>query len=240
MFGSAGYPGSKMAMGAYQAIINQIPKCKVFVELFAGSAAVSSKLSMSPGFIVVLNDIDYEISQSLLLSVPAGITVYNKDYRDIIKAFDVLDNVVFFADPPYEMSVRSSQRKYYRYDFETSDTLDFISSMSAVSNKVIITHYPCDLYNTSFESWRKVDYESMTRSGLRLERMYMNYEASMLQCCDYVGNDYTDRQRLLRKAIRWKRKLSMLPANEQQYIVKYMSMPSETVDDIYLTPGFYS
>ncbi|MBN8787694.1 MAG: DNA adenine methylase, partial [Terrimonas sp.] len=190
MFGNAGYPGSKMAMGAYQAIINQIPKCKVFIELFAGSAAVSSKLSMSPGFIVVLNDIDYEISYSLLSSVPSGITVFNKDYRDIIKAFDCLEDVVFFADPPYEMSVRSSQRKYYRHDFEMSVILDFISSMRSVNNKVIVTHYPCELYDNSFETWRKVDYESMTRGGLRLERMYLNFEMSVLQCCDYVGNDY--------------------------------------------------
>lgn len=85
----------------------------------------------------------------------------------------------------------------------------------------MVSHYPCDLYNEGLAGWRTLDYQSMTRKGLRTERLYMNYPApNKLQDYRYIGKDFTDRQRIKRKIDREIKKLHRLPALERNAILQ--------------------
>jgi hypothetical protein len=218
------YPGGKSGSGMYQNIINCIPPCKIFVELFTGSGGLSSNLRM-PEY-VILNDINFEIFELLKKSVYGmpQVMVFNVSYELLLRSFSMLPGAFFYADPPYLRSTRSCNRKYYKYDWEYDDHVRFLSMAAGIDSMMAISHYPCDLYNEALKGWNFFDFKAMTRFGIRDERLYFNYTMpSVLQDSRYVGQNFTDRQRIKRKSERLINKLSMLSANERDYILSSMA-----------------
>lgn len=68
------YPGNKAIYGTYHKIINEIPVCKNYVELFAGSASIFKLLNdAAPGSNIFLNDIDSSITDKYNFKVPIKI-----------------------------------------------------------------------------------------------------------------------------------------------------------------------
>ena len=55
----------------------------------------------------------------------------------------------------------------------------------------------------------------LTRGGPRTECLWMNYAPDAAHWATHAGVDFTDRQRIKRKAARWKRMFSELPAGER-------------------------
>jgi DNA adenine methylase len=196
------YPGSKGANGAWQQIISQIPKCHTFIEVMAGSGFISSKMTDSTGLVVV-NDIDRSVIDQFDFTA-GNIVKENLHYRCIIDKYDQQDpGTVFYFDPPYLMSTRSHKAKIYRHEWDDQDHHTFLAMASTVKSNCLISHYPCELYDTELSAWRKITYNSMTRAGVRTEALYMNFPApALLANHDYVGKNYTDRQRIKRKVKR--------------------------------------
>lgn len=91
---------------------------------------------------------------------------------------------------------------------------------TTVRNDVMISHYPCSLYDKFLKSWNTHDFESQTRNGKAVERIYMNYpKAEVLQDFRYLGKDYRERQRIKRKIHRQLEKLKNMPADERTGIL---------------------
>lgn len=89
-----------------------------------------------------------------------------------------------------------------------------------MKSTVMISHYPCELYNDTLKTWRRLDYSTMTRAGVRVESLYMNYPIPLLlQCPGVAGKDYIDRQRIKRKVARLVGKLSQLEAHERAVVL---------------------
>ena len=59
----------------------------------------------------------------------------------------------------------------------------------------------------------------MTRGGVRTEKLWFNYESASTFCSTYAGKDFTDRQRIKRKAKRWADNYAALPKPEQLAIL---------------------
>lgn len=218
------YPGGKAGSGVYQSIINHIPPHNIFVELFTGSGGLSSKIAM-PEY-VVLNDLNKEVFD-LLKQSNVGISqrwVCNYSYEILLRSLSMLPGVFFYADPPYLKSTRSCNRNYYKCDWSYGDHVQFLSMAAGIDAMMMISHYSCDLYNNALSEWNYFDFKAMTRKGIRNERIYFNYAVpSVLQDSRYCGKDYTDRQRIKRKAERLINKLSMLPENERDFILSSMA-----------------
>ena len=73
----------------------------------------------------------------------------------------------------------------------------------------------CDSDNSLLSDWRTVEFQSMTRGGVRTEKLWMNFDSGFVHWHSYAGRNFTDRQRIKRKAERWATKFRQLPGAER-------------------------
>ena len=59
----------------------------------------------------------------------------------------------------------------------------------------------------------------MTRGGPRTEKLWFNFEPNAAHWASYAGTDFTDRQRIKRKAAGWAEKYRALPPGERLAIL---------------------
>ena len=103
--GSSGYPG--LANTALL-IAEYIPKCKVFVEVFAGMGRVCPHVKTDN---VILNDMsDYAIDK--LKGKFPNHTVIKGDFIDCIKKYDGPDTFLFM-DPPWSKGIYDENNKTF-------------------------------------------------------------------------------------------------------------------------------
>ena len=112
------YPGGKNCAGTYQTIINQIPPHDTFVELFAGSAAITRH--KRPAWRTILIDKDGGALQNLAGHLPPGTICLNVsalNWLELPCRIDPIDAGWFlYVDPPY-LSVRCR----YAYDLSPAE-----------------------------------------------------------------------------------------------------------------------
>lgn len=225
---NSSYFGGKAGSGTYQNIINQIPKCDIYCEPFLGGAGIVRNLSLPTK--VFLNDLDSGLIDNFnFTAVQSEVSLSSVDYRVIVSAVDSISTVVYF-DPPYLFSTRKSKRPIYKFEFSDKDHIDFLSYVRSLKSKVLISHYQNHLYDQALSDWRYIDFQSMTRSGLAWERLYMNYcEPTILQDYRYIGENFTDRQRIKRQNARLLAKINSLPHHQKTSLLLDLSM-SQVID----------
>ena len=167
------YNGGKESAGTYQILINNIPKCDILIEAMAGNASIARRIKRPK--LTVINDID-----------PAVIDKYNYDrsdiiflnqcYSEVIKNYDSSQNAFFYFDPPYLFETRRSQQRLYNFEWTPTQHVEFLTMAVIVKSNCMISHYPCELYDRMLTGWRTHEFQSMTRQGLRTEKIYMNYK----------------------------------------------------------------
>lgn len=104
--------------------------------------------------------------------------------------------IFVFADPPYLNEVRATKKAYYKNEMQDHVTHEnMLAAFQKLKCNVLITHYPCELYDQTLSSWRKIDIKGRTRQGIRIERLYMNYEEpTELHDYRYFGNTFRQRE----------------------------------------------
>lgn len=208
------YPGRKGASGTAQKIISEIPKCDRFIDGMCGSGYIGSLVR---GCQIILNDVDKTVIDRV--NCAAGVVKENTDYRNIIDKYNFAGSVFYF-DPPYLFQTRSYKGNIYKHEWTELDHIVFLGIVRQVRQPVMISHYPCPLYDRELSEWRKITYRTMTRAGVRDECLYMNYsQPPLLQCFSSVGEDFTDRQRIKRKVDRLMKRLQNEPEKERAAIL---------------------
>lgn len=220
------YPGNKNIPGLIQKIVNQIPVCENFYELFAGSAAVSKFLSVrSRGTNFFINDIDPGVTDKN--NYPAGSTVTTVPADDIIKkliSVPASKETFVFVDPPYLKFTRPHQLKLYKYDMTVEDHKNLLSDLVQLKCNCMIIHPDCSTYNEYLKTFRILKIKVRYNTKTSLENIYMNYSVpDRLLVYDFVGFDCWDRQRIKRKGDRLIKKILSLPAVEKNYILNRIS-----------------
>jgi DNA adenine methylase len=225
----SGYFGSKEAAGTYQTIINQIPPFEAFYSLFAGNDAIVRNIDRKKSHFFLFdkdrhvvdawNNYFYEAERPFVLA-------YRKDGIEILKTSvnwhnDELKNNFFYLDPPYLLETRKQKRNVYKYELSENDHLTILTYAKKLNFNTAISHYPCKLYDTEFKDWRKIEYQTMTRTGPVIEALYMNYdEPKELHDYRFLGNDYIDRQRIKRRISRNVKRLNDMPVLERKAILQ--------------------
>lgn len=191
------------------------------------------KINLSKGIIDnnIYTGVSADIDQNIFVGQKQEIILENLDFPELIDKYDYSDisgikdislyasDIFFYFDPPYLKSTRRNQKDLYKFDWDKNQHIKFINRSLTVKSNCMISHYPCKLYDEAFNSWNKFDFVSTTRNGQRIERIYMNYSKPLLlQDFRYLGKDFTDRQRLKRKAERLNKKLNNLPDEEKIYL----------------------
>lgn len=209
-------------------IINQFPPHVVYVEPFVGGASVlRNKLPAAHSIAVDINsetlgrlDVDgvEKVNQDSLLWLPAffGDLFTRERVRVAGQWVDVRD-VLVYADPPYPMESRRSDRKRYLFDCNEDSPKwhkSFLDVMTSLPCMVAVSTYPNDYYRERLTAadWRFVEFQSMTSKGLATEWLWMNYEQpEVLHDSRYLGEDKREREvrrRRERSMVRKFRKLT--------------------------------
>lgn len=214
------YPGRKGAAGTMQQILSRVPRCELFIDCMAGSGFIS--YCMEPtGCRIIVNDADEAVLNRIKIYEGGKITKVCCDYAEIVCLYDNnSEGTVFYFDPPYLFETRKSQRDIYGLEWDRADHLQFLDIVRKIGSSVLVSHYPCPLYDEALKDWRKIEYTTMTYGGPRIEALYMNYPApALLQCYKAVGENFTDRQRIKRKVERLINKLKNEAEQERAAIL---------------------
>lgn len=96
-----------------------------------------------------------------------GVVIENEDVFTILERYDSPETL-FYLDPPYPHSTRMD-KKVYRHEMTDDDHRELAKVVRQLKGMVIISGYPCDLYDQElYPDWRRV--KCRTYADRRRER----------------------------------------------------------------------
>ena len=205
------YPGSKNGEGVWQTIINQIPPHRVYVELFAGSAAILRR--KRPAQFNAAVEIDGQTVDALRIHLPASVSVYHEDGLHWLQQHPAGADWFIYVDPPYLFETRrGGEGRIYRYEYGSLIQHNaLLMELRRSKAMVTVSGYRHPVYDDLLHDWRRLDYTAQTRQGPATESLWMNYAVpATLHDYAHLGRDRTDRQRIRRKIARLQSKLAAL------------------------------
>lgn len=125
---------------------------------------------------------------------------------------------LIYCDPPYLHSTRTSNARY-KHELTDAQHHELLQILREVPALVILSGYRNDIYDTVLADWWSMDFQAMTRGGVRTETVWCNFEPGKVHYHRYAGKNATDRQRIQRKAARWAKNFAELPQPEKQAIL---------------------
>lgn len=216
-----GYLGSKAGAGAYQAIISLMPPHDTYIETHLGSGAVM--LRKPPTVKSIGIDLDAtavnQFKKSLVSeSFQGNIELINTNAHEFLADYPFTGNELVYADPPYLLDTRTSNKRY-RHEYTENDHVELLRIIKRLKCSVILSGYPSKLYDKTLSGWNTKEFQSMTRGGVRTEKLWFNYDHDAAYWASFAGNNFTDRQRIKRKAQRWAKNYIDLPPGERRAIL---------------------
>src|SRR5450759_3665583 len=220
------YPGGKGGAGVHQTIINQMPPHRVYIEPFIGGGSIFRHKAPAQASIVIDADdrvADYWKNCATGINGDAGsITAIHGDAGQFLESYNFLGDELVYCDPPYVMASRSG-RRIYKHEMTDEQHCQLVAVLLTVRAAVMLSGYRNAIYDELVPHWRRVDFQAMTRGGVRTESLWMNYDPPAVPAeLTYLGTDYRERERIKRKKLRWKAKLEKLPAAEQAAIMEVL------------------
>lgn len=244
------YVGNKNIDGVKQQIKSLIAPYDLFIELFAGSAAVSQFISAPPEKLW-LNDLIPETVEHFVYT-SGGYKLTHLDAIDILQQISSTPAGVYtemttgsgaqskastgslytdsstrargtliFADPPYLPSTRPHSLDLY--GFEPSDEwhVRFLECIQKCMHRIIIIHPVCQMYCDALKDWNYIEVKIRYRVKTSVERIWYNFPPPV-EVVDYtaVGKNRTDRQRIKRQVNNIISKLETLPELQRNYVLK--------------------
>lgn len=185
-----------------------------------GSGAVEKRKKLAPGMNTICEIDPQTISKYWGHNDSFGYHIEEKCFIEWYRNRKFLHGTtLIYADPPYLLSSRASGKEYYRHEWDDEMHERFLTFMCSSRDLVAISHYKCSLYDKYLKDWRLIEWPVMTHAGPRKEALYMNYsEPAELHQYDFLGKNFTDRQRLKRMKQNMICKLDRLP-DQSRYMI---------------------
>lgn len=219
-----GYLGSKAASGLFQNIIAMMPPHDIYIETHLGGGAVMKRKPITANSIGI--DIDPQVLSDFDCDYPVHLV--NGCAHHFLAHYDYSDSALIYCDPPYLAHTRTSRYRY-RFDYTKQDHIELLTLLKSLPCYVILSGYPSSLYDDLLGDWNTLELQAMTRGGVRTEKLWFNYTIDRVHWARYAGKNFTDRQRIKRKAQRWEKKYQALPRAERLAILAaMMAVESET------------
>ena len=212
-----GYFGSKATSGLCQPLIAMMPPHSVYIETHLGGGAIIKR--KPPALRNIGIDRDARALDAFECDYPVEL-VHGCAHR-FLTEFTFEGTELLYCDPPYLKRTRSSARRY-RYDYEESDHEELLTLLAQVPCQVMVSGYASALYEAHLRGWRRVELQVMNHAGVRTECVWMNFPADRLHWAAYAGRNFTDRQRIKRKAENWGRRYAALPLGERLAVLGAM------------------
>ena len=126
-----------------------------------------------------------------------------------------------YSDPPYLPGTRSSRRRY-RFDYTEADHVELLGLLRTLPCAAMVSGYPSALYDAQLAGWRSVQWQAMSRGGVRTEKVWFNFAPDRVHWASRAGRGFADRQRIKRKAARWGARYRAMPAAERLAVLAAM------------------
>lgn len=211
------YFGSKATSGLCQAIIALMPPHNTYIETHLGGGAIMKR--KPPALHNIGIDIDPQPLAQFSCEYPVQ-RVNGCAHRFLAK-YDYQGTELIYSDPPYLMQTRTSGRKY-RFDYEEADHIELLELLKRLPCNVILSGYPSALYDDLLGEWRSLELQVMNQGGVRTEKLWFNFTPDRVYWASYAGKNFTDRQRVKRKAANWGKRYQALPRAERLAVLAAM------------------
>jgi len=210
----SGYLGSKAASGLYQNIIAMMPPHNTYIETHLGGGAIMKNKPPA------MKNIGIDLYEQALNDFECDheVELVNGCAHEFLKQYPFTVNDVVYSDPPYVGSTRTSNNRY-EHEYTDNDHVELIDILKTLPCPVIISGYPSALYDEHLAGWNTFTLQAMTRGGPRTEQIWFNFEIDKVYWATFAGKDFTDRQRIKRKAQRWGENYKNLPPGERLAIL---------------------
>lgn len=213
------YLGAKNGSGVYQAIINLIPPHETYIEAFLGTGAIMR--NKAPALV----NIGLDKSKKMIdkFNYPSAELICGCSI-EYLKNYKPKSKTVIYCDPPYMPCTRTSKAKY-EHELTPTDHKELIKVLKSFDPEktfILISGYKNDLYEELLKEWFSKDFQAMTRGGVRTETVWCNFKPSTVHYHTYAGEDFTERQRIQRKAARWAQNFKQMPPGEKQAVLAAM------------------
>jgi len=234
------YLGSKGSSGMAQFIINKMPKHDIYIEAFLGTGLIMSKkkkAQINIGIELNLSMLEqvkkkFDQNHTLLhgnsLIFLPEIIRYSIDRYNYTRSPTDSNNykTVLYLDPPYLPETRTDfKNSQYQNELTKEDHIHLLNTLLKLSSEynnlyIMLSAYDNELYLSMMHQWHKFTTNCMTRGGKREETLYTNFDPIQYIKHDYtfIGETYTERQRIKRKIERWKNNFNALPLDEKVLI----------------------
>lgn len=191
--------GGKSQSGVWQRIVNLIPPHEIFIELFAGSAAIARL--KSPAKKTILID---KHPVAALGELPPNTALLKACGIDYAECLAPKRPTFVYADPPYLLSTRGG-RRYYKSEMTDDDHRRLLAALVKLPCPVLLSGYPSGLYDHALAGWGREQFRVMTRGHTwATEVLWFNYpRPTVLHDFSKVGDDFRDRWRIKKKRRRW-------------------------------------
>lgn len=206
-FAPGKFTGSKNADGVYHKIINRIPPCGTFIELFAGTAAIARRLRPAAETLLV-DVVDRPELRHLARAMP-GARFIHGDGIAFANHYKFRGGEFIYADPPYLGAARAQRgRNYYGPGEMLSEAehARLLRTLKAINCNVLLSGYRSPLYDRELCDWHRLEFSVMTLGGTKAtEVLWANYPPPVeLHDYRYVGETWRERQdlrRMIAKAV---------------------------------------
>ena len=202
--------GSKATSGLCQPIIALMPPHDTYIETHLGGGAIMKRKPAARHNIGI--DRDARALERLQCDYPVE-TIHGCAHR-FLAEYPFTGRELVYSDPPYLAHTRSSQRRY-RFDYEERDHVRLLELLKRLPCPVILSGYPSALYDERLGDWQTLELQVMNQAGVRTERLWFNFTPERLFWAGYAGRNFTDRQRIKRKADNWARRYQAMPRAER-------------------------
>jgi DNA adenine methylase len=217
------YPGGKGT--CFQRLINLIPPHDTYIETHLGGGAVMRNKAPASLNIAIESD------PAALLLWDQGkfphVHLIKADAAQWLTTFQPIDHTFIYADPPYLISARKTTEKRYNHEYTDKQHVKLLRCLKRFTSaicQVMISGYWSEMYAEMLKGWNTASFQTMTRGGMAMEYVWMNYEPpTKLHDYRYLGNTFRDRERITRKQKRWVARLLRIPALERNALLEKIS-----------------
>jgi DNA adenine methylase len=211
------YFGSKATSGLCQSIIALMPPHDTYIETHLGGGAIMKRKPPA------LNNIGIDLDARALARSRSDYPVrkINGCAHRFLAEYPFQGRELIYSDPPYLKHTRSSGRRY-RFDYEEADHIELLKLLKRLPCHVILSGYPSALYDERLGDWHHLELQVMNQAGVRTEKLWFNFTPERLFWAGFAGKNFTDRQRIKRKAQSWAKRYQGMPRAERLAVLAAM------------------
>ena len=212
-----GYFGSKATSGLCQPIIAMMPPHDTYIETHLGGGAIMKRKPPA------LHNIGIDLDRKALARFDCEYPLQRIHgcAHEFLAEYDYQGSELIYCDPPYLKRTRTSGRRY-RFDYEEADHIELLELLKRLPCQVMLSGYPSALYDELLEGWNSVELQVMNQGGVRTEKLWFNFTHDRVHWASYARKNFTDRQRIKRKAANWGKRYEALPRAERLAVLAAM------------------